>query len=348
MPRGAKAKKNSETGFKVEELLRNAVTSIQLGVEDYITSRDKKRPERCISAARNIYAGILLLFKYKIASLAKTPESAKSLIFVHTHVLPRVAEDGNVNWMPTPNGKNTIDSNTIKDRLESLNIYHDWGALAPLRGYRNDLEHLHPTHPVTIIQASISALFPMLKKFITDELHESPSALLGEAWTTMLTAHELFKDCEDQIAEEWERISYPLAALEFLKTCNCNACYSPLLRPHPEDVANEVSINSSEFRLTCFACGQTESASDFLSENFSDIHEDPFRSYGEDEVQECNFCHVHMLLLSESSCYWCGQITHWPKCTNCERPIDEQEAHRGATLCERCAMEDSYYQNEHE
>ena len=46
-------------------LLDNAVASIQLGVEDFELS--KEDPRRVISAIRNLYAGVLLLFKEELA-----------------------------------------------------------------------------------------------------------------------------------------------------------------------------------------------------------------------------------------------------------------------------------------
>ncbi|KQT07009.1 hypothetical protein ASG50_00830 [Rhizobium sp. Leaf386] len=43
----------------MSKLFENAVTSIQLGVEDY----QQNDPRRAISAVRNFYAGVLLLAK---------------------------------------------------------------------------------------------------------------------------------------------------------------------------------------------------------------------------------------------------------------------------------------------
>ncbi|PYD84408.1 hypothetical protein DNF23_54715, partial [Pseudomonas syringae pv. pisi] len=67
-----------------KKVLDNAVTSIQLGIEDYQLSQGKSgNPHRAVSAARNLFAGVLLLllFKYKISTLAESPEHAASLIY---------------------------------------------------------------------------------------------------------------------------------------------------------------------------------------------------------------------------------------------------------------------------
>jgi hypothetical protein len=43
-------------------MLENAVQSVQIGVEDYLS----KNSRRALSAVRNVSAGILLLFKEKL------------------------------------------------------------------------------------------------------------------------------------------------------------------------------------------------------------------------------------------------------------------------------------------
>lgn len=344
MARNGKPKVLVPDQFNVDEILKNAVRSIQLGVEDFVTSRDKpEQAARALSAARNIYAGVLLLFKYKIASLAATPEEAKALIYIPEAVLPHITGSGAIAWSPTPHPRNTINTNMIEARLNSLGIYHDWAALRPLRDCRNALEHLHPTHPVSGIQASIAALFPMLSKFITDELDELPGALLGDAWHTMLDTHDFFKSCQAQIHQEWADLKYPLAAMEFMRDCRCRACYSSLLRPLQEDVDNAVAIDTSDFRLQCYACGQVEHAIPYLERNFSDLHEDPFSRSDLEIIQECRLCLVHMYLITDSSCHWCGKETQWPKCVTCEQPVPEHVTYAGGRMCDRCAEDDWRY-----
>ncbi|KPX70308.1 MULTISPECIES: hypothetical protein [Pseudomonas syringae group] len=344
MARKGKPKVRVPDQFNVDEILKNAVISIQLGVEDFVTSRDKpEQAARALSAARNIYAGVLLLFKYKIASLAATPEEAKALIYIPDAVLPHITGSGAIAWSPTPHPRNTINTNGIEARLKSLGIYHDWAALRPLRDCRNALEHLHPTHPVSGIQASIAALFPMLSKFITHELDELPGALLGDAWHTMLDTHDFFKSCQAQIHQEWTDLQYPLAAIEFMRDCRCRACYSSLLRPLQEDVDNAVSIDTSDFRLQCYACGQVEYVIPYLEGNFSDLHEDPFNQSDPEIIQECRLCLVLMYLITDSSCHWCGQETQWPKCVTCEQPVPEHITNAGGRICDRCAEDDWRY-----
>lgn len=50
----------------MDTLLNNAISSIQIGIEDY-ESEDERR---VLSAVRNLTAGILLLFKEKLSELS--------------------------------------------------------------------------------------------------------------------------------------------------------------------------------------------------------------------------------------------------------------------------------------
>ena len=49
-----------------DKLYDNAIASIQLGIEDFQLSQQPDNSLRTLSSIRNLYAGLLLLFKYKI------------------------------------------------------------------------------------------------------------------------------------------------------------------------------------------------------------------------------------------------------------------------------------------
>ena len=62
-------------GFSVAEaIFQNAINAIELGVADYTLSSED--PRRLHSAVRNLFAGILLLFKSKLADLSKNDDES--------------------------------------------------------------------------------------------------------------------------------------------------------------------------------------------------------------------------------------------------------------------------------
>lgn len=78
-------RKPTASGLDAEKLKENVLTSIRLGIEDFERSKLTKDqggdPAPAFSALRNLFAGILLLFKYKIAVSVDDPDEASVLIF---------------------------------------------------------------------------------------------------------------------------------------------------------------------------------------------------------------------------------------------------------------------------
>ena len=252
MPRGKKAKATPQ--IQLQEILKNAVRSIQLGVEDYETSYTLEEDARAISAARNLYAGVLLLFKYKIASLAESPEQARELLYKPEKIQPRRSESGSIEWRPTPHPRETIDATMIKSRLQGLGIYHDWEVVESLRNCRNDLEHLHPNAPISDIQRLIVDLFPMLQRFAHEELNRSPADLLGQAWKSMLRVKSFYEQTKNDAKIQWKIAGLPAPALSFLQTCKCEVCHSSLLQPCKASVEKNIPIDTGDFLYECISC----------------------------------------------------------------------------------------------
>lgn len=124
------------------KVLENAVTSIQLGIEDYqLTQGEGGNQLRAVSAARNLFAGVLLLFKYKISTLADSPEHAASLIYKARRFKPCRNDDGKIEWRPELERNKTIDVADIQLHFEGLGVRTDWNAVNALQKCRNDLEH---------------------------------------------------------------------------------------------------------------------------------------------------------------------------------------------------------------
>ena len=74
-------------------LLDNARNSIIMGLEDYASG--EKDLKRLISCARNLFAGILLLFKHKLVELSP-PNSNEVLI--KARIRPERDHSGNIHW----------------------------------------------------------------------------------------------------------------------------------------------------------------------------------------------------------------------------------------------------------
>ena len=146
-------------------ILKNAVDSIALGLEDYETSETDNR--RIISCTRNIYAGILLLFKHKLSSLS---DSDTDEALIKERVNPKIVNN-KVLWVGK--GKKTVDYQSIKDRFDSLGIQVEWRRIDKINNYRNNVEHYFSTLTHEAIQGLISDSFIIIRNFISEQLISS-------------------------------------------------------------------------------------------------------------------------------------------------------------------------------
>ena len=166
-------------------ILKNAIDSIAVGLEDY-SSPDQRR---VISCTRNIFAGILLLFKHKLSILSSTG-SDEALI--KQRVLPVLDNSDHLEWKGK--GNKTVDVQGIMERFESLNIDVDWKRINKINNFRNDIEHYFSNLKHETIRSLISDSFLIINDFIRNHLNEDPKALLGdEAWAVLIEVNEVYE-----------------------------------------------------------------------------------------------------------------------------------------------------------
>jgi hypothetical protein len=166
-------------------LLENAVVSIQLGLEDFASDDER----RIISAARNLYSGVLLLAKEVLRQLSP-PGSNDILIRIKKRAVKQA--DGSV--MLVGDGNKTIDRFEIEETFKQLKLAVDLSNLKRLAEIRNDIEHMHPQHAPALIQEAIADAMPIIRDIIVKELHHEPAALLEQAaWDTLLDQAKVFK-----------------------------------------------------------------------------------------------------------------------------------------------------------
>jgi hypothetical protein len=336
-------KTKAPPAIQLEELLQNAVDSICLGIEDYELSAIKGKERRAISAARNIYSGVLLLFKYRIGALAATPEQVIELLHKPLKINPHRNSTGAIEWRPTPHPKETIDTVTIRARLEEFGIFHDWGVVEKLRNCRNDLEHFHPKAPTNEIQKLIVDLFPMLQRFIHEELSESPSDLLGTAWDSMVAVREFYESTQLEAEQKWKAAGLPDTAWPFLSGCMCGYCYSSLLQPLKASIDAGLTPDVMEFEYECISCRNTGSVVELFEEEFAINREDHYSDTV--LIRTCDNCHMTTFSLVDEYCHWCGKQDRWPRCTICNTPVGEHTKFAGGNLCDRCDADEYMYQN---
>jgi hypothetical protein len=314
------------------KLKENAVTSIRLGVEDFqraiAPSNEGGDPERAISAARNLFAGMLLLFKYGLAMRIVDPKQIDAVLFnPPRQIIPHPNGSGGVEWRPVGRfAKQTIDVAGIKDRFEAFKIVVDWGAMEQLQNERNNLEHLHPTQSVGAIAGFIADMFPILQAFVIDELDEAPAEFLGISWGIMLKHRAFFEAESQRCFAEWEGSGLSDAVKKYFGQVRCEDCSSTLLKP----------MGTAGQEYECVACAAQGPLIAQISE-IIEQEEGGYNPYDGDEapVLDCPCCKQPLFVVSEGACRGCDyELEHW-ECDFCETPLGLDDQHNGG-LCGYC------------
>lgn len=310
-----------------EKLRQNALTSIRLGIEDFqrssIRAEDGGDPDRAISSARNLFSGLLLLFKYRLILSIEDPLLAEQVIYkAPREIIPHPNGQGGVEWKPVGKFSNklTIDVEEIKSRFSAFKIDINWELMKRLQIERNNLEHLHPTESTGAIAGFVADLFPLLRSFITEELEEVPATLLGTTWSIMLAHHSFFIEEQKVCNLMWSESCIPDRLKEIATTMICGSCGSPLVQP---------DVDSLE-EYCCVACNHRAEVFDQLEEGLEQAcgGYDPYDG-DEATTRTCPECDHDLYVVADGECYWCDYELEDRECVFCEQPLGLDDQHTG-------------------
>lgn len=310
-------------------ILNNAVVSIKLGIDDYQTALVSE--DRVLSAIRNLTAGLILLFKYKLQELS--PDGTDEVL-LKSKILPKLGTDGGVIWKGK--GSKTVDVDEIIERLTALGIDGiEWNRLRALRDIRNEIEHYYSQRPVSRIMEAMASSFYLIQQFVPKHLGISPTELLGQNYWSYLVDQDAFfneelKECQENL----KRVQWPASDLEHaIPEMCCLDCGSPLVK------ATDPAAPILDIAICCTKCGYTTIYEEFveatLSEYFaSELHQ-AARFKIADPLLECPFCERLTFIPSDNSCAACLEVPRQNTCRTCGDDLDPQ----GDGTCSYCDWE---------
>lgn len=224
----------------MSEIFVNAITSIKLGIEDFQTGDD----DRMLSAARNYYAGLLLLAK---ECLVNAVPEADAMEVIGAKFKPVPDGHGGVDHVVM--GYTTVDLAQLKTRFKDFGLAWPDANITNLQRFRNDLEHHHLKEPASALSEAIASSFPMVVDFFKI-LDEDPQEYLQDIWATILAERAAFEKVQVACLASWEPVEWP-ADVEHLDRMNCPNCRSSLIgQADPENMDHE-AVNGR-----CFQCGE--------------------------------------------------------------------------------------------
>lgn len=157
----------------MSEIFVNAITSIKLGIEDFQTGDD----DRMLSAARNYYAGLLLLAK---ECLVNAVPEADAMEVIGAKFKPVPDGHGGVDHVVM--GYTTVDLAQLKTRFKDFGLAWPDANITNLQRFRNDLEHHHLKEPASALSEAIASSFPMVVDFfkILTKTHRNTFKISGQ------------------------------------------------------------------------------------------------------------------------------------------------------------------------
>lgn len=299
-------------------LLQNAANSIRLGLEDFQSDDD----DRLLSASRNFYAGILLLYKEKLRRLS--PSDSKEVL-LKVKIKPQLDLNGNLSFVGS--GVKTVDFQDIEERFTDLGISVDWKRLKALRLVRNEIEHYFTAQSRDALRSVISSVFLLFREFARVHLQEEPIALVGQdAWRRIVDVAEVYERelarCHSLLRErEW----MTSALADAVTDASCPECGSSLLEPIGDEQRNP--------EVQCTSCGHSVHFEDFAVLAMNEHYDDHahIMDGGDPEVVDCPHCGANAFHMPSSECAACGE-SFSEECAVCGNSIAPDE-YDGGSLC---------------
>lgn len=293
----------------MDTILKNAIASIQLGVEDFQSDDER----RSLSAVRNLTAGILLLFKEKLRQLSP---AGSDEVLIKKNIRPTPGAGGAVTFQGE--GKKTVDVQEIKERFRSLGVEADFGRVDEVIRLRNDVEHYRTGATAETIKVVLAKSFVVIRDFIAAELNEDPANLLGEStWGTLLEENDVYERELAACRAALDEVDWGSAVLhEIAHHIRCQHCGSDLVRPTDPEVEHRYQLE-----LRCFSCGQESSFDDVIEAAVGDFYEwDTYVAMtggGDRPTAACHECGKETFILDEGICVACNGELEFTECSIC-------------------------------
>ena len=327
-----------DTTTIIRGLRENAKFSIDIGVEDYVQGQADSR--RYVTALRNLYAGLLLLYKSHLAFLSKDQECC----IIRDKTDWEVAEDGSIKFKGLMADCKTVDVNGILDAFDKFKISVDKSALGRVRKYRNQTEHLFDPDGIRgeVVRTHVVDLLKLVRDFTTHVMKMNPKAMFSAQTLSVLVQDE--QVVEKERAERAEALGklewYAPFVKDIFSDITCMKCHGEFLFP---DVQSDSASNAT---FVCRTCGASDTYENLMSYYTDDVFIGEFESHirtddtgifvlNAGSLWECPECSTIAFDTLHGICLVCG---HKGQCIRCNGPItgEDMPAYVKSRLCNYC------------
>lgn len=300
----------------ISSTFRNAIDLLSLGVEDFIVAEHDSR--RYLTAVRNVYSGLVLMFKAHLMDLTKADDCRA--------VFP--------NGISCGLNQKTADISEILVRFKQLGIGLNCQRFGIIRKYRNDIEHLFDRNTAkgAVAREYVVDMILMAKVFMSDYMQLDPlDELPQEVWAAFLREERVVED-------ERRRVEAALDAHDWVSdrarrlfgTYSCEKCGSMMWIPDDDGRKGDSALDCS---FKCRGCGDVKSYENImfsLTDNlfvgtgfgWCDVMDDCSAFSG---LGECPECSAVSFDCEDGVCFVCGHRENPPECNLCGEKISPDE-----------------------
>ena len=306
----------------IMDLFENAIAAIQTGIDDF-KSEDERRT---LSAIRNIFSGLVLLYKAKLWELSPSDDE---FLLIKTDLIYK--KEANRIYVtskkPGQKPKKTINVSQIQDRFKSLEVEVDWKLFEILQKERNEIEHFYSSSNYIILRKAINDAFILISQSIEKHFELDVKEVLGEEyWAVLMENKKIYLAEKAKCTSSLNTIECNSDWVKpYLHKIICEKCDSDLL------VLSEHSL--PEFNcanLTCRTCGNQNI--DLVQAVIKVIADEQFDfemlQSGWSPVTNCPYCGEESFVRSENECLSCNNVVVDLECRICGVDVDPDE------LCE--------------
>ena len=295
-----------------QAIFDNAIASIELGIEDYkLAQKDSRRYQ---SSVRNLFAGILLLFKSKLAEISKNDN-------FHLLIDPSVKKPYNIYQRPK-----TVGYKCLLERIKEQEQDISFETIKDLHDYRNDIEHYFApdSKSDSVVRSYIANSFLIIKQFLEKDLGYNPQECFAEdIWQEFLKDEAVHSAEIAEKVSEFDKLLWFSDDVEklFLKH-RCHNCNSDVIR-----VDGKLMQDAKDTSFICRNCGEQWIYYELAKEIASKLSQRNLwesKDGGTEIIGYCPECEENMYCSIGEVCLNCGVRGPFEcESCGCEVPISE-------------------------
>ncbi|PJE14236.1 hypothetical protein [Legionella sp.] len=310
-------------------LFENAIAAIQIGIEDF----ESKDERRALSSVRNIFAGLVLLYKSKLWELS--PQNDEYLL-IRNDLIYKAQRNrilvSSKNPAQRPN--KTITIFQIQERFKSLDIEVDWKLFDILKRERNDIEHFYSSSDQFLLRKTINDAFVLINDFIENHMELDVKNILGEKyWDIFLKNKNIYLQEKEKCKNSLESIDCEFEWIKpYLFKISCGKCSSDLIYL-AEDSLSEFNCS----KLKCRNCNNeiTHVIKCVVKMIENERYDYEMSKAGWSDIGFCPSCGEESFIKGENECLSCNYEPADLFCKSCNTEVDIDDLDENS-VCSYC------------